>query len=287
MPALGQARERKPRTGFVYLSVAQKLVAEAEDVMARHRAEERLREAETMEVIGRLACGVAHDFNNLLTGILLYCDLMAASLPRRHRLRRHIAEIRMAGEHGAALTQHLLAVARQQALKPQPTLLNDVVSSTQNLLGRLIGEHIELVIAIRPDLEPVLADPARLCQVLLNLVLNARDAMPKGGRIGVSTFAATFPGTTRRAAGLAVQDSGCGMDSATRARIFDPLFTQKESGRGTGLGLATVRRIVDECHGAIEVRSEPGSGSCIEVFFPLVTDAASISTQSVSTGDLP
>jgi CheY-like chemotaxis protein len=193
----------------------------------------------------------------------------------------------MAGEQGAALTHQLLAIARKQAAEPRPILINEIVASTENLLRRLIGEQIELVLLLDSGLDPgserVLADPAQLRQILMNLVLNARDAMPHGGTITLSTRAAEFPGeacsegsrraepgSARRAVALTVEDNGCGMDEETRARLFEPFFTTKKPGEGTGLGLATVERIVSEAGGRIEVESEPGRGTSIEVFFPTV-----------------
>ncbi|MGA2422585.1 MAG: ATP-binding protein [Terriglobales bacterium] len=307
------------------------LIAMLADATERRRVEEHLRQAEKMEVIGRLAGGIAHDFNNLLTGILLYCDLLSAGLekdgrqsggsaklasaklgaanlslenlslenqdadapgPETSALWQHVEEVRMAGEQGAALTQQLLAIARKQAAEPRPIRINEIVASAKNLLQRLIGEQIELVIALDSVLDSardsgaglVLADPAQLRQILLNLVLNARDAMPQGGKIRLSTRAAEFPGAesggkfrgnvdaggSRRAVALAVQDHGCGMDAETRARLFEPFFTTKKPGTGTGLGLATVQRIVSEAGGMIEVQSEPGHGTLIEVFLPAV-----------------
>lgn len=250
------------------------LVAMVEDTTERKRAEEHLREAEKMEVIGRLAGGIAHDFNNLLTGILLYCDLLLHELDPANRLRQHVEEIRMAGEQGAALTQQLLAIARKQLPQPRPILINDVVASTENLLRRLIGEHIELVTLLGSDLGPVLADQAQLRQVILNLALNARDSMPHGGHITLRTQGKTLPGTSQPAVALAVEDTGCGMEASTRARLFEPFFTTKPSGRGTGLGLATVQRIVKEAGGAIAVQSEPGRGTQIEVLLPAMTSFA-------------
>ena len=250
------------------------LIAMLEDTTERRRVEEQLREAEKMEVIGRLAGGVAHDFNNLLTGILLYCDLISSAMEPGNRLRQHVEEIRLAGEQGAALTQQLLAIARKQVPQPRPILINEVVASTENLLRRLVGEQIELVTVLGANLGQVLADQAQLRQVLLNLVLNARDAMPNGGRITVSTRAKNFPGDSQPAITLSVEDTGSGMDAATRDHLFEPFFTTKKSGQGTGLGLATVRRIVDESRGVIQVESEPGRGSRIEVFFPLVNAAS-------------
>jgi two-component system cell cycle sensor histidine kinase/response regulator CckA len=251
--------------------------------------EEHLREAEKMEVIGRLAGGIAHDFNNLLTGILLYCDLVSAGLEsskskisglKRNELCQHVEEVRMAGEQGAALTHQLLAIARKQAATPQQVPINEIVASTENLLQRLIGEQIELVTILDSGAGRVLADPAQLRQILLNLALNARDAMPQGGKIRVSTRATKFPradipkatalGADRLAVSLAVKDDGCGIDAQTRARLFEPFFTTKKPGKGTGLGLATVQRIVSESGGMIAVESELGRGTCIEVFLPAI-----------------
>jgi len=283
------------------------LIAMLEDTTERRRVEEQLREAEKMEVIGRLAGGVAHDFNNLLTGILLYCDLLSSAMEPDSRLRQHVEEVRMAGEQGAALTQQLLAIARKQVPQPRPILVNEVVASTENLLRRLVGEQIQLVTVLGAGLGKVLADQAQLRQILLNLVLNARDAMPQGGRITVRTEAAAFPGDSqcgdghqcgdgrprpssgaqRRSVSLSVEDTGCGMDAATRARLFEPFFTTKEPGHGTGLGLATVRRIVEESRGLIRVQSEPGRGTRIEVFLPAIQAAyeATAPTLSLRAGE--
>jgi len=263
------------------------LIAMLEDMTERKRVEEQLREAEKMEVIGRLAGGVAHDFNNLLTGILLYCDLLSSAMDPADRLRQHVEEVRMAGEQGAALTQQLLAIARKQVPQLRPILVNDVVASTENLLRRLVGEQIELVTVLGAGLGKVLADQAQLRQVLLNLVLNARDAMPHGGRITVRTRATEFPGDGQPFISLSVEDTGCGMDAATRARLFEPFFTTKPPGHGTGLGLATVRRIVDESRGVIQVHSEPGRGTRIEAFLPAISaaDATTAPHLSLRTGE--
>ena len=247
------------------------LIAMIEDTTARKRAEEQLRETEKMEVIGRLAGGVAHDFNNILTGILLYCDLLLTGMPANNPLRSHVEEIRIAGEQGAALTQQLLSVARKQIPQPRPVHMNDVVASTENLLRRLIGEQIELRILPGSDLGAVLADPAQLRQVILNLTLNSRDAMPQGGRITLRTCANLIPQTNEHAVSLVVEDTGSGMDAETRAHLFEPFFTTKKAGHGTGLGLATVERIVKEAGGKIAVESEPGRGTKIEVFLPVMS----------------
>ncbi len=282
------------------------LIAILTDAAGRKRVEEQLRQAEKMEVLGRLAGAIAHDFNNLLTGILLYCDLLSAGLKNVelagaglakpglewNGLRQQIEEVRLASEQGAALTQQLLAIARKQAAEPRAIRINEIVAASKNLLQRLLGEQIELVMMLDPKLDSKLdsgaglvqADPAQLRQVLLNLVLNARDAMPQGGTIRLSTSAAEFPGevsskaeprSIRCAVSLVVRDNGCGMDAETRARLFEPFFTTKLPGRGTGLGLATVQRIVTESGGTIEVESEPGRGTSIAVFFPAVESASS------------
>ena len=287
------------------------LIAMLADATEHKRVEERLLQAEKMEMLGRLAGGIAHDFNNLLTGILLYCDLLLAGLKsgglqnrvlenqgledaglgsggmEPGQLCQQVEEVRLAGEQGAALTRELLAIARKQTAEPRPTPINEIVASTKTLLQRLIGEQIELVIILDPALGSetglVLVDPAQLRQILLNLVLNARDAMPQGGTIRLSTQATELPEASaggfssesegenrRRAVSLVVSDNGCGMDVQTRARLFEPFFTTKKPGQGTGLGLATVERIVGAAGGTIEVESEPGQGTSIAVFFPAI-----------------
>lgn len=259
------------------------LVVLLEDATERKRAAEQLRQTEKMEVIGRLAGGIAHDFNNLLTGILLYCDLMLGELEPASHLRHHVEEVRMAGEQGAALTHQLLALARKDASEPQPLELNEIVSSTENLLRRLIGEQVELLISLDPSAGSVFADPGRLRQVLLNLVLNARDALSsrspdrngkiQNGKIRVSTRLVQFPpnhapGSAQPSVALTVDDNGCGMNTETRAHLFEPFFTTKKAGEGTGMGLANVQQIVSASGGTIEVTSQPGFGTRIEVFLP-------------------
>ena len=258
------------------------LIAMLEDTTERKRVAEQLREAEKMEVIGRLAGGIAHDFNNLLTGILLYCDLVTSGLEAGSQYRRYVEEIRMAGEQGAALTQQLLAIARKQAPDPRPIQINEVVVSTENLLRRLIGEQIQLVSVLGRNLGVVLADQAQLRQVLLNLVLNARDAMPQGGAITVRTKRRRFPGNSTHGVSLQVEDTGCGMNEETRARLFEPFFTTKKPGQGTGLGLATVQRIVEACGGTIHVDSAQGRGTQVEVLFPAMKGATSCRKRRVS-----
>lgn len=225
-----------------------------------------------MELVGRLTGSIVHDFNNLLTGFLLYCDLLLSELEPDHRLHRKVEEIRQASDQGAALTRQLLAISRKHVPEPRPVSLNEIVSSAENLLRLLIGEQIELVVVVDSAAKTVLADPAQLRQIVLNLVVNARDAVRPHGKIQVRTQATTFPAglsaALRPAVSLIVEDNGCGMPAETRAHLFEPFFTTKQPGEGTGMGLATVHRIVNEAGGAIEVASEPGHGTRIEVLFP-------------------
>jgi signal transduction histidine kinase len=279
-------QSKSAATGWVRLSVSlvrgvdgkpQFVIGMTEDITARKRAEQRLREAQKMEVVGRLVGGVAHDFNNLLTGITLYCDLLLTGLDPGSRLRHHAEEIRMAGEQGAALIQQLLAISRRQVVEPQILSLNDVVANTHNLLSRLLGDKFKLVLHLQKSLGNVKIDPAQAQQVLFNLVLNARDAMEAGGPIVIETANCEFasPGSADSTPAipgvfLAVTDKGCGMTEETRARLFEPFFTTKANGRGTGLGLATVHDIVARNLGTVEVASELGKGSRFIVRLPRV-----------------
>jgi len=263
--SLGRDERREPAFLIVMLA----------DASDRKNMEERLRSAERMEVIGRMAGAIAHDFNNLLTGILLYCDLVSTGLDNGtlglRELTRHIEEVRLAGEQGAGLTQQLLAMSRKEVVEPVPTAVDEIVAGSKNLLRRLMGERVELLLSLESRARLVMADPAQLRQVLLNLVLNARDAMPRGGRITVTTrVVEAVRATTQHCVSLAVKDTGSGMDAETRRRLFEPFFTTKNPGEGTGLGLATVNRIVAEAGGKIVVDSELGRGTCIEVLLPAI-----------------
>ncbi|HEY1262602.1 MAG TPA: ATP-binding protein [Terriglobales bacterium] len=238
---------------------------------ARARRSAGISEAET---IGRLVSGVAHDFNNLLTGILLYCDLLSSSLEGNPQVQRQVKEMRAAGEQGGAMIQQLLTLARHQVHAPRPLSWNDTVRSMQNFLQRLIGEHIELASELAPDLAPVEMDPAQMQQVVLNLVLNARDALADGGRVLLATRNCrdgkprAGERETVSAVEFMVADNGCGMDPQTRARIFEPFFTTKGPGRGNGLGLSTVHSIVAQHRGTIQVESVPGEGTRVVVHLP-------------------
>jgi two-component system cell cycle sensor histidine kinase/response regulator CckA len=253
-------------------------VISARDVGSQKEAERRLRESQRMEAIGRLLGGVAHDFNNLLTGIMLYCDLLLAELDKGSRSYLHAREMRMAGEHGAELVQQLLAVARPQASQSRVLALNDVVAGTEDLLTRLMGENIALHTSLADDLGPVRMDPAKIRQILLNLVLNARDAMPDGGQITLTTRNCTdyLPsGQDRKpqlmpCVELTVIDNGCGMDAETLSRAFEPFFTTKKPGRGNGLGLATACTLAKQDGGTIVAESHPGRGTRVSVLLPRV-----------------
>jgi PAS domain S-box-containing protein len=247
---------------------------------ALRRSEEHLRQAQKMEVVGQLAGGVAHDFNNLLTAINGFSDMALAALPAGSPARAHIEEVRNASERASALTRQLLTFGRQQVLTPRILLLNNAVRDLDRILRHLIGKNIQLGTELAPDLRKVRADPTQIEQVILNLVINARDAMPKGGQIVIETVNARLDEAYCRLRPgvqpgpyvlLAVTDTGCGMDAATQARIFEPFFTTKERGKGTGLGLAIVYGIVKQSGGSIYVYSEVGKGTCFKIYLPAVT----------------
>jgi PAS domain S-box-containing protein len=245
---------------------------------ALQRSEEQLRHAQKMEAIGRLAGGIAHDFNNMLSAILTYATLLKSSVPED--LVEDLEQIRLAGERAAGLTRQLLAFSRRQILDPQPVDMNRVVVDVERMVSRLIGEHIELRLALSDRIGLVRVDQTQLEQVVLNLVLNARDAMPRGGRLTLETrsielddeYAEAHPETTPGPhVLLVVSDTGVGMDADTRARIFEPFFTTKPAGSGTGLGLATVYGVVKQSGGHVWVYSEPGRGTSFKIYLPLLT----------------
>jgi signal transduction histidine kinase len=230
-------------------------------------------ESEKLAAMGRLASGVAHDFNNLLTGILLYCDLLLAGLRKEQALARYVREIRRAGEQSAALIAQLLALAGGNTPSPCPMSWEEVISGMLNLVARLIGEHIELVTEFPAHAAKVQMDPGRMRQIVLNLVLNARDAMPEGGRIilAVKRLESSEAKESFPSVELSVTDTGLGMDAETRSRVFEPFFTTKANGRGHGLGLATVRRMVEESGGQVEIFSRPANGTRVSIYLPPVS----------------
>jgi signal transduction histidine kinase len=245
--------------------------------IALRKSEDQLRQSQKMEAVGKLAGGVAHDFNNLLSVITGYTELLLFKLEGKNPARRELEEIHRAGERAAALTGQLLAFSRRQVLQPKLLQLPEVVENTGKMLRRLIGEDIEFVTEASPDPWTVRADPSQVEQILMNLVVNARDAMPRGGKLVISianlALASPFvegaltvpPG---RYATLKVVDNGCGMNEAVLSRIFEPFYTTKEKGKGTGLGLATVYGIVKQSGGYIRVQSAPGGGTTITVYLP-------------------
>jgi two-component system, cell cycle sensor histidine kinase and response regulator CckA len=252
------------------------LIGITRDVTEQKAVEEAFRQAQKMDAVGRLAGGIAHDFNNLLTAILGHSELGLMSQPPQP-FRNHLLEIRKAGERAAALTHQLLAHSRKQVLSPKILDLNAVVEGMEGLVRRLIGENIEVQTCLAEKLGRVSADPGQMEQVLLNLIVNSRDAMPRGGTLVIGTRAEVLRADTadRRVPPgsyvvVSVSDNGSGMDAETRTHIFEPFFTTKEPGKGTGLGLATVYGIVKQSGGDIVVKSEPGCGTTFEVYLPRV-----------------
>ncbi|HXG66998.1 MAG TPA: PAS domain-containing protein [Blastocatellia bacterium] len=267
-----------------------------QDVSERKSLEEQFLQSQKMESVGRLAGGVAHDFNNLLTAIMGYGQLAAMSVTPGDPLHLALEEINKAGRRAADLTRQLLAFSRKQVLQPRVINLNAVVAETEKMLCRLIGEHITLLTRPAPSLWDVLADPGQIQQVIMNLAVNARDAMPDGGKLVIETANVDLdeayakhhvdaaPGSFVM---LAMTDAGCGMDAHTLTRIFEPFFTTKGPGKGTGLGLSTVYGIVKQSGGHLSVVSAPGQGSTFRIYLPRVTEAVEAQEENAAVQELP
>ncbi|MCB9099816.1 MAG: PAS domain S-box protein [Anaerolineales bacterium] len=267
------------------------------DITERKQLEEQLRQAQKMEAIGQLTAGIAHDFNNLLTAINGFAELTRLALPPNDPLTTNIAKISHSGQLAANLINQLMIFSHKQIIEPQVLNLNEVVNQIDKLLRRIIGEHIDLKTATFPHLWPVKADRSQLEQVIVNLAVNARDAMPEGGQLTIQTTNMTLDETT---AGvdyfqiepgeyvlLTISDTGIGMSQAIQARIFEPFFTTKERGRGTGLGLATVYGIVKQNEGAIRVISEVGQGTTFKIYWPRAGETDPHPAPSMDVSDLP
>jgi PAS domain S-box-containing protein len=259
----------------------------AEDITDRRALEEQLRQAQKMEAVGRLARGVAHDFNNVLAAIVGASELLASQFREGHPTRVEAEEIRKAAERGAALTRQLLAFSRPQAFEPKVFDLHAQIASLGTTLQRIVGNAVTMTLRTIGEAPYVKVDPAQLQQVLMNLVINARDAMPDGGtlEIRVDSFdidehnAARYPGLPAyRYARIAVQDSGIGMDAELRSHVFEPFFTTKDATRGTGLGLSIVYSIAKEAGGTVTCVSSPGEGTTFEVILPMISSPHSLST---------
>jgi len=266
------------------------------DVTGRHQLEEQLRQANKMEAIGRLTGGVAHDFNNMLSVIGGYAELLLLDAAPGSEVRERAEEIKTATQRAAGLTRQLLLFSRRERPQLGPVNLNDAVSELTKMLGRLIGEDIDLSSRFDPHLENIRADISQIQQVLINLAVNARDAMPGGGRLEIETrrlvadaaVASLCPGMSPGAyTVLSVGDTGTGMDEATRLRIFDPYFTTKDAGKGTGIGLALVYGIVSQCGGFIHVYSKPGEGTIFRIYFPAIRETGSAPAPTMAPETAP
>jgi PAS domain S-box-containing protein len=270
-------------------------IGQIQDITNRRQLEEQFRQSQKMEAVGRLAGGVAHDFNNLLTVISGYSELALLRVREAadNDVRDELEEIKGTAVRATSLTQQLLAFSRQQVVRPKLLNLNEVVVEIERMLDRLIGEDVALVVTLDPGVGPVVADAGQLEQVLLNLAVNGRDAMPDGGTLTIETAAVELgqpldselgrlePGRYVR---LAVTDSGVGMDAETRGRVFEPFFTTKELGKGTGLGLSTVYGILEQSGGQVRLDTAPGCGTSVEIYLPVAARAATAEPTPAATG---
>jgi two-component system, cell cycle sensor histidine kinase and response regulator CckA len=269
------------------------IVGVLREITEYKRLEAQFRQAQKMEAVGILAGGVAHDFNNLLNVINGYCELILDDLSLDNPMRKDLEQIREAGQRAANLTTQLLTFGRKQILQPKIINLNDVIAHASTMLRRLIGEDIELVSISQPNLELIHADPGQIHQIIMNLAVNARDAMPNGGKLTIETENIDFDeiylkdhlaGKTGPYVMLAISDNGIGMDAAVQEHLFEPFYTTKKNGRGTGLGLSTVYGIVKQSNGFIWVYSEPGKGATFKIYFPRVKGGAANDAVDKKTG---
>ncbi len=274
----GKSREVLVTAQLLKLGDAPYQLLILQDITDRTRLESELRQAQKMEAVGRLAAGVAHDFNNILTVILGYTTLQLRNPQLDDSLTNALQQVELAADRATVLTRQLLAYSRKQVIQRRPVALNCLVDETIGMLRRIIGEHIDLKMQLTLDLPPIYADPGSIDQVVMNLALNARDAMPEGGRLIISTYEVEIDEAARvrnpeaqlgRHLCLVLQDTGKGMDAATLSRIFEPFFTTKAPGEGTGMGLATAYGVIKQHDGWLEVDSIPGQGTTIRTFFPL------------------
>jgi PAS domain S-box-containing protein len=272
-------------TGFVDASGVRRELVLARDVTERRQLEHQLQQAQKSEAVGNLAAGIAHDFNNVLTAIVGWSDALIQALPHSAPAVNYAREIREASQHAADLATHLLAIRRDERPQARPLNLNDIVIRAAPLFRRLLGHRIECTLRLTPGVGLIRADATQMEQVLLNLSLNARDAMPDGGTLTIETAVTTLgpddvagcqAGAYIR---LTVRDTGIGMDADTRARVFDPFFTTKAAGQGTGLGLAIVNGIVRQSCGAVTVESAPGQGTTFRIFLPRIEPHRAVSEE--------
>ena len=291
--SVGELRLRNRR---LFTAVLRDLTQDKQSEEELRRAQHQLLQAQKLEAIGKLAGGIAHDFNNYLTVILGNVELMAPDLPEEGTPRQVLGEIEKASRQSAALTQQLLAFSRAQVLEPRVVDLNRIVSGVEAMLERILGEDIDLHFETETKLEPVLVDPSQLEQVIMNLAVNARDAMPRGGTLSLVTgdvylddeFAAAHQGIRPgRHAMLVVTDTGTGMDQGVLSQIFEPFFTTKGKDRGTGLGLSTVFGILKQSGGSISVESEVGRGTTFRIYLPLVEAEEDPELLTAGSADLP
>jgi PAS domain S-box-containing protein len=269
-----------------------KLVIVNRDITGRRQLEDQFRQSQKMEAVGRLSGGIAHDFNNLLGLIIGYAEILQEQIGPEDPQRASVDEIVTAGRRAAALTRQLLAFSRQQVLEPKVLDLNAVIVETKKMLDRMIGEDVQMTTSLEPKLSRIKTDQGQIEQVLMNLAVNARDAMPRGGKLVIGTqntqideaFARHYPYPVKTGAYvlLTVSDTGSGMDAATQARVFEPFFTTKEKGKGTGLGLSTVYGVVKQSGGYIDIQSELGTGTTFRIYLPRVEEQVETASNDAS-----